>query len=208
MPPPFFAMREELIMFISQGGAFRAGYDLLQRAGHMPPAHLVGVMQRGSVLPSDMDALIAALKAVLRDLPAEVVTEAEPEAIADLRRQGKHLLKLRAHLRGMLRQASSDGERYDIAHRIMSEVVPRIDTVYDAVRAWERNGSVPHQVSSEEAIVAETVQKFKRRESLRTSIAALKRSMRGMAVTTKAEAELKLAEMEAEYATLNKALGV
>lgn len=104
--------------------------------------------------------------------------EAEPPQILELRARAKALHKRHSEAKGRLNLMAKDQDkysnldRYEVAHEIMSDINPKLDGIYDRIRAWSETGELPAATSS--GVVEETVQKMLRRESLRSRISRLK----------------------------------
>jgi hypothetical protein len=211
-------LRAKIKTFLSAGGAFREGVQLLEAAGG-DSKRFQQALSRAYVLPADRQRLQEALQKCLEqliddDLPAKVPVKAtkaasatEPESIQALRAKGKKLLKRRAFLRGQLSSADTEQERYRLAREIMNEITPDIDRTYAEIREYEKNGTVP-PMPEEKDIMRQAVDMFRRRESLRAIIARKKRTLEGIKGKERAALELDILENEEEYNSLNEKLGL
>ena len=96
------------------------------------------------------------------------VEKVEPPEAQQLREQGKRWLKRQADAHTRLKNAKDDTERYIIAEEMMMEIVPEVDRIYGALRAYERDGVLP--ATNEQAIVRDTIEKMKRIDTLESRI--------------------------------------
>jgi vacuolar-type H+-ATPase catalytic subunit A/Vma1 len=210
-------LAQEILTFLTDGGAFSKGVRLLEAAGGDVKS-FQKALSRPFVLPADRQRLNEALKNVAPRLvetrqhskpkpAAKKAVQEEPEEVAALRERGKKLLKKRAFLRGQLVAVETDADRYRLAREIMNEVTPAIDRTYDQIRAYEKNGTIP-PMPEEKDIMRQAVDMFRRRESLRTIIARKKRELKTLKGAERTTLEVDILENEEEYNQLNEKLGL
>lgn len=145
--------------------------------------------------------------------PSESADPEEPETIVALRQEAIPLHKEYSHLKAELfRMVVDDNkysneDRYTIAYKIMQEVLPTTDAIYDQIRAWNENGTLPP--GPEDRIKADTVKKVQRVYSLRSRISRLKSSLKGKLDDKKRkEYEAELLDKEIEVQQLELELGM
>lgn len=214
---------QKIKRYIDQGGSFSDGVALLRQVGG-PYKRFESLTTRPGILPDDRVALNTALRAYYpedqeEDAPEGTTTlvkrpqqeeitlpsryRNDPDAVKVLRRRAIAVSKEQSLLHSKLRIAPNDDERYELAQKLQGEIVPELSRIYRALEAWENEGVIPVAPGAEERIVRETIEKYQRRESLRSGIARLKRMKKR---TEKQENHL--AELEAEYKELNEYLQV
>jgi len=93
----------------------------------------------------------------------------EPSEITQLREKAKLLHKRHAFLHAQLSILESDEERYEVAKEIMEEVIPTLDSIYDQIRVFEKEGKLPIPEKEKRA-----VDLLNKRNSLRSRISRLK----------------------------------
>ncbi|PHN06951.1 hypothetical protein [Flavilitoribacter nigricans] len=138
----------------------------------------------------------------------------EPEAIRALRAQAIPLHKRYSHLKAQLhtmvidRDKYTAKERYDIAREIMQDVLPPTDELYDQIRAWEQDGTLPPD--PEDNVVQQTVEKMQRVYSLRPRISRLKKWKDDpeLDADKRREYTKELLDKELELAQLERELGL
>lgn len=195
-------LREQIQTWIEHNGSYRDGYYLLEKIGTDEAVlrSLRSGLEATYIKKSQKDRLRGELERLLASLPADVPVisaAAEPQAIKDLRDEARTLHKEHAYLKARLIAAGSNEERYDLADRIMSEIIPTLDDIYDQVREWERTGRVRGE--SRREIVSQVVQKLNRRGSIRSALSRLKKQLAGnIPAEERQEAEKRQAELAAE----------
>lgn len=155
--------------------------------------------------PSTLETQNLKNEPVIQEKPS--ANSQEPSAIQELKNRAKPLHKLQSHLHEQLRHATTDEERYDIAHQMMSEVRPALDAIYNKIRHWEQTKEVPFVLSLE---AEKAVEMMKRRESLKPRISRLKGWIKSekVAESDKAKHRIELEEKEAELAQIKKELNL
>lgn len=188
-------------------GVSTAKYDHLRMARYIPPSeqqqieHLIYTHYDPT---ATVPPIVAPIPSVDTTAPT---TDDSPPQIQELKRRAKPLHKLQSHLHEQLRHAKDDDERYAIADRIMSEVIPAIDAIYAKVRGWEETGEVPFVLSLE---AEQAVSMMKQRESLKPRISRLKKWLKSDAVPMdeKAKYQKELDEKVAELERIEGELGL
>jgi len=160
---------------------------LLRRFGNVP-RDIEEATRRPFVSPKAKERLKYLLGVILKDFdemaetvpvptaPAKQRPSEEPAAIQELRARGKALLKEQAYLNARLGVLEDANDRYELARRIVEEVTPEIDATYNAIRAFEEDGTLP-QTPEERDVVSETIAKMKRVDSLKTRLRQLKKTL-------------------------------
>lgn len=209
----FSMLRKKIAQYLEDPGPYNDGLDLLQAAG-FPVAHL-RIRGRG-VRPAERRRLMDLLAEALQELPDLQPATAdgtarppEPESILRLREKGKRLLKEQSYLHAQLCTATNDDDRYRIADELMGSLVPRIDEVYNTIRRYEETGEDPGQVDRQ-AIVQETIEKMKKRDSLKTLIRRARRRLEKEKLTPlqRKQIEQEKALRELELEALERELGL
>ena len=67
----------------------------------------------------------------------------DPESVYALRRQGRIWLKRQDALRADLRNATTKKDRFDIAKELMTVIQPKLDDIYNQIRAYKKTGKAP-----------------------------------------------------------------
>lgn len=178
--------------YIEQGGSFRQGVELLQQVNHRAAAPFARLLGRPFVDPAQKEKLIDALQVyagakvdtpqlTLSNISRYTNREADHPAISEYRERGRMLKKqesfLHAQLVTVAQEDSSDTQQqrlYDLADQIM-QVEGQLDEVYDAIREYERTGALP--VAGKAAVIADTVSKMQRRDSLRSMVYRLRKKI-------------------------------
>lgn len=211
--------------YLTQGGSFLAGLQLLRAAGdHRTADRLQLHAQRPFVPPSARAELQEALR-YLEGRPLPEVTAAppppakrpeEPPEIDRLRQQGRLLKKREARLHAelcLVAQQEENEERagrlHSIAREIMEDIEPQLDDIYGQLRAWDQEGVPP--VSDRRRIMEETVAKMNRRETLRSRIYRLRKWLDGgknLSEEKRRAYQVELNEKELELREIEESLGL
>lgn len=138
----------------------------------------------------------------------------EPAEIKSLRDLAIPLHKEYSHLKAELylmttdKDKYNDKDRYEVAKKIMEDVLPETDEIYDQIKAWQEDGILP--TSPQDDVVKQTVEKMQRVYSLRPRISRLKKWVSGDDLNDekRKEYEKELLEKELELASLEKELGL
>jgi len=218
----------EIQHWFQRGKVFGMGYTLLARTAFMPKTLAILQSYVGlSVVPNSAKgtleyALLEYLKAnkehltdndtieqELQEKPSNVDELAdakriaqerlnEPTAIAVLRARSKIWWDRYALAKGMMQIATTDQQRYELAKEIMEEITPALDDIYDSIRSYEQDGTVPGGAKVSH-VVKETIVKYKRVINLRTKVSRLRKKLEGkLSAGGKAEGEKKLLDYELE----------
>lgn len=215
-----FEFMDQIRAWLKQNGAFLTGVALLRRFGNVP-RDIEEATRRPFVSPKVKERLKYLLGVILKGFdemaetqPAPTAAspkqrqEEEPAAIQELRARGKALLKEQAYLNARLGVLKDANDRYELARRIVEEVTPEIDSTYNAIRAFEENGTLP-QTPEERDIVAETIAKMKRVDSLKTRLRQLRKTLADTPEGPERMAvEGDIAEREEELQRLQSELGL
>jgi len=208
-------LKKQIQQYLAVVGPYNEGLNLLRTAG-IPIEHL-RVRGRG-VRPAERSRLMQLLEQCLEELPddpaavtggSSAVRPVEPESIRRLREKGKRLLKEQSYVHAQLCTAATDDDRYQYADQLMRQVVPQIDQLYNTLRLYEETGEDPGQVDRQ-AIVQETIEKLKKRDSLKTLIRRAKRRLDQEKLTPRQrkDIELEKATRELELEALERELGL
>lgn len=214
--------------YIDDGGSFRQGVELLRQVDSRAAAPFARLLGRPFVDPVQKGKLIAALRAyadvVVRESEQQlgntsphprrkVAQPAEPDVITEYRQRGRMLKKQESFLHAQLVTAAQEedsderGQRlYDLADQIM-QVEAQLDEVYDDIREYERTGALP--VAGKAAVIAETVAKMQRRDSLRSMVYRLRKKVE--AEKDPAEKDILQRDLQAkeqEIEQINQELGL
>lgn len=140
--------------------------------------------------------------------------EEEPAIIQELREKAIPLHKRYSHLKAQLythvedRLKFSDVDRYEIAKEIMEDVLPPTDEIYDQIRAWEKDGTIPEEPQDD--VVHQTVEKMQRVYNLRPRISRLKKFItdEDISADKREDYRKELLNKELELAELEQELGL
>lgn len=147
------------------------------------------------------------------EIPTPTPSVNLPIQIIRLKEQAKKLhkrqddLKTRHNL--MVEEAAkfSDQQRYHIAHKLLGEVTPQLDSIYDRIREWEKTGEVPAVAKND--IVRDTVKKMQTIKYRNERISKIKRLLKQKpSQERKAELEKELLEKQVEVKKLKDELGL
>lgn len=204
-------MKEQIHTWLKENGSYRDGYYLLEKMGadEMVLRPLRAGLDLPFIKPAMKNSLREALQNLVDSIPdgVQVISAAaEPQAIKDLRDKAKTLHKEHAYLKAQLISSPTDDDRYVLAERIMDNVIPQLDDIYDRIREWEMTGRVRGE--SRREIVSEVVQKLNRRGSIRSIISRLKKQLQDpkLPAAERQEAEKKLTEVTAELEEIEQFL--
>lgn len=178
----------EIRQWIDNEGSYLSGVDLLRRSTGKLPTQIATYAKRPAITGAIYDELVILLLNQLptgyeQPAPVERSRQDEPDAVVALRKRGIVLKKEEAAIHGKLKALGLredahlyQKELHELAMKMMFEVQPGLDEVYDALRAWENKGILP--VPGQVRIVQETVIKMKRRESLKQMISKHRRALK------------------------------
>lgn len=199
------------------GRDYRAGFLLLQQHGACSPQmmHLLGGFARGGWVPRpERETLEGHLLAAAKS--ASTTTKAiptaapprpieppradkngkkgdEPPEIVALRAAAIPLHKEHSHLHALLTAAKTDKERFALADKIMRDIIPALDRIYDRIREWEKTGTLP-AIPTAAAPVADGAKLVKRLQSLRAQRSRIRKEL--AAAKTDAERVKKAEEIQ------------
>lgn len=182
--------------WLSAGGSYREGVNLLEMAGAMAAARRHGpVLQQSFIserqkldLRNDLVRLISQLpeeEDIAPAAPPPSAMEAQkvpdtPRIIA-IRNTAKGLHKERSDLKSRLLvrgldepEKYTDAQRLELAREIMESNVPALDALYDQLRRFEVEGIEP--ADDAEMIKQQTVNDMKEVYNLRPRISRLKKA--------------------------------
>jgi len=106
--------------------------------------------------------------------------------------EARRLHKMHAHYHALLHSATTDSERADHAHVIMSDIIPRLDAIYDSLRA---NATTELTAQDFDPIAIPGgalggVDALRRLQSLRTRVSRLRNQLIPQSPTVERRAEL------------------
>ncbi len=131
----------------------------------------------------------------------------EPLPIRQLRAQAIPLHREHSHVKTLLSVAATDEERYKLAQRIMEQIIPALDNIYDQIRHFEKTGEIPTPKlpKSEKQKLLEA---FKRMRTLSPRISKLKSLLKRKDLdgVKRKKYEKELLDKELELAQINKLL--
>lgn len=149
--------------------------------------------------------------------PSPIETKvSEPPEIQSLREKARQLHKRHSLVHAEMGLVDSDAARFERAREIMTELIPALDRIYDAIRAWEKNGTLPAPVVGND-VARQLLKKYIHMDkTLRPRISRLKKmiktrkNMKGRALEDAevARYEKELLEKELEVEELKKELEV
>ena len=130
----------------------------------------------------------------------------EPESIRNLREQIRKSYKQYSYLHSLL-PAAPVQKRYEIAKTIITGILPRIDSMYDEIRNWERTGEEPMVWDMR---IVKAVMKFVgRRKALGSKIYRLNKKLeKETDKTTIAEINAELEELQPQFEYISRKLGI
>lgn len=167
--------------------------DLLEK-------RLLALRHKAEAVPDSGESDTPARDVGFRGTPAAAQ---EPEIIQQLRAQGAILLKERAAVHGQMCGSHDERFRANCAHRIMSDLQPRIDETYAILKRWENSGELP--VVASESIRIEERGAWKKINTLRSRISRIRGKLKAGVQDADYEKRLRaeLAEKEAELQKLD-----
>lgn len=202
--------------WLQEDGSYADGVALLRAAG-IDVSRFLPVLQL-SYLPPGAKNL---LREAIEQLPAPVearpakrqVQQEEPPEVLRLRSRGQHLMKLQSDLHTRLKLAKTDTDRYQIAEALMDEVIPELDKVYNAIRSWENNGTLPPDNADD--IRRETIALMHKIESLKPRVSRLqgwlktgKKDGKEITEADRRNYEKELLEKQVELGDIREKLGL
>lgn len=208
-------------LYLQTGGAYSAGYFQCYLSAAWVPDEVDEALQ--AALSSwmnenheaDVPAVIPATPTVddVPQLPT-IVTTAEPAAVTDIRVRARLKHKEHSEAKATLNQMCkpeiedryTDAERYEVAARIMREIIPALDGYYDSIREYEATGEVPKKEESN--VVQETVRKMQRVQSLRSKVSRYPKKIDAAAPENKKKLQREHVAAEQELTALCEELGL
>lgn len=129
----------------------------------------------------------------------------EPPEVRQLRHSAIPVHKLHGLTFYKLQTADTDEARYELALQIQKEILPALDKVYNQIRAYEKDGTIPTALPNQD-IIRDTVKKMQKLNTLNSRISKLKRFLKGELPANKKlsyekellEKELNLTKLKAE----------
>lgn len=143
-------------------------------------------------------------------------TAAEPVEIQKLRETAKEWHKKQSYVHAQMGLVESDEERYACAEQLMEEIIPTLDRIYDQIRAFEKDGTLPAPAAVND-VARQAVEDYKRMEkTLRPRISRLKKwidkglndKKRVLSASEIEKYKKELVEKELEFQTLKNKLGL
>ena len=155
-------MHNEIKAWLSGNRGFLPGLRIYRNInGKYPLSIFTGYTKANFVPPVVMARLVEAFRIYLREVPVsaapieettvrstipkttDTAVTSEPAAIQSLRLQARSIHKQHAHIKSQLISATADEDRYGYARKIMEEIIPSLDRIYDQIRQWESTGEIP-----------------------------------------------------------------
>jgi hypothetical protein len=165
--------------WLEKNGSFNEGVEILrQLGGNM--AVFLPLSQQSYISQADKHRLREAIQSLAAQLPpshnAKQEPAAEPEIIQQYREKGRLMMKLQADTHTRLKVSESDQERYVLAEDLMERIIPQLDKVYDALRAWESDSILP--VAIEVDSIREAGKKLNKWKTIKDRVIRLKRYLK------------------------------
>ncbi|MEO0626894.1 MAG: hypothetical protein AAFY91_07875 [Bacteroidota bacterium] len=192
----------EIRQWIDSEGSYLAGVDLLRRSlGKLPP-QVAEYAKRPMITGDIYDDLVNHLRSQLPDgyeqpRRTRSADSNEPDVVKALHERGRILKKREAAVHGKMKALGLrpdahlyTSELHTLSKEMMDDIQPKLDEIYDQIRKWENQGILP--VPGEARIVQETVDKFRRRESLKQGRSHLKRRLKNQSLTDAERKAIKL----------------
>jgi len=204
---------ENARQWLEKNGSFREGVQLLELIGGKAKDFLP-YLNNHCIAPKTKAALRAAIESHLPSLTTHAIPlPSEPDVITQYRQMGRRSLKIQADLHTKMKVAATDTERYEIARQLMEEVIPEIDRIYDAIRAYENDNIIP--ASPEVDAVRIAAKKLVKEKYLHDRIIRLNRFLESgqrnnkpLTDTERSEYEKEVLEKTAELEALRIELGI
>lgn len=179
-------IKRQIQNWINKGGSFAEGYQLFQVSGARS-ALLNKIAQKNFVGSADKAILRKQLEEIAAALPDEVkqtlaaqVALKEPNSIILLREEGRKMKKresfVHAHLVAEAFAEADPAKLFELAKEMMEDIHPRLDDIYDTIREYERDGTLPPD--EKQKVIADAVKKMSRRDNMRTRIYRLRKMLK------------------------------
>jgi len=179
-------IKRQIQDWLEKGGSFAKGCQLFDVAGGRSAA-LDRLRKKRFVGSADKGILRKHLQDIAETLPdtapptqlAEIALQ-EPTSILMLREEGRKLKKresfVHAHLVAEAFGDADPQKLYQLAHEMMIDIHPRLDEVYDTIRDYERDGTLPPD--EKQKVISEAVEKMSKRTNMRTRIYRLRKELK------------------------------
>jgi len=136
---------------------------------------------------------------------ATVVTN---EVVQALRQKARRLHKLHDKVHADMRAATTDEQRFLCAQRIMEDILPALDEIYDRIRAYESGREEPNPADVFGYTRKQVGEMIRRYQSLKTLISRTRKRIEQSEGTEREQCEVQLAGYEVEFAELRSKLGL
>lgn len=133
---------EKARQWLEENGSYVQGVELLRALGGSVQ-NFTPYLKNRVIAPEAKDKLRAAIHALLPTILTTPTTPDEPEVLTQYRAMGRRMLKIQADLHTRIKVADTDAARYELAEQLMEDVIPEVDRIYDAIRAYENDKVVP-----------------------------------------------------------------
>lgn len=211
-------IKRQIQDWLDKGGSFAKGCQLFDIAGGRS-AQLDRLRQKRFVGTADKEFLRKQLQALATHLPdspdADQVAKIplqEPTSILMLRDEGRKLKKresfIHAHLVAEAFAEADQKNLFQLAKEMMEDIHPRLDDVYDTIRDYERDGTLPPD--EKQKVIAEAVEKMSKRTNMRTRIYRLQKRLKDpdLSDEDRAAYEEEIKEKEASIEEIEEYLGL
>lgn len=211
-------IKRQIQDWLDKGGSFAKGCQLFDIAGGRS-AQLYRLRQKRFVGTADKEFLRKQLQALATYLPdspdanqvAKIALQ-EPTSILMLRDEGRKLKKresfIHAHLVAEAFAEADQKNLFQLAKEMMEDIHPRLDDVYDTIRDYERDGTLPPD--EKQKVIAEAVEKMSKRTNMRTRIYRLQKRLKDpdLSDEDRAAYEEEIKEKEASIEEIEEYLGL
>jgi len=211
-------IKRQIQDWLDKGGSFAQGCQLFDVAGGRS-AVLDRLRKKRFVGSADKDILRKLLQDLAQAMPdspaptqlAEIALQ-EPTSILILREEGRKLKKresfVHAHLVAEAFGEADHKKLYELAHEMMIDIHPRLDEVYDTIRDYERDGTLPPD--EKQKVISEAVEKMSKRTNMRTRIYRLRKELKkkDLPDEDRQRYEAEIQEKETAIAEIEEFLGL
>lgn len=165
-----------------------------------------------AILRKHLQELAATLPDEVDTVSAVEVALKEPTSIMLLREEGRKLKKresfVHAHLVAEAFAEADEKKLYQLAREMMEELHPRLDEVYDTIRDYEKDGTLPPD--EKQQVIAEAVEKMSKRTNMRTRIYRLQKRLKDpeLSAEDRAAYEQEIKEKEVAITEIEDFLGL
>jgi hypothetical protein len=211
-------IKRQIKDWLNTGGSFQKGYKLFQLSGGQS-VDLAKILDKKFISSKDKALLRDLLDQLLQTLPDEVaplalaeVAMSEPTSIVLLREEGKKLKKresfVHAHLVAEAFGNADQGKLYEFAKEMMEDIHPQLDDVYDTIRSFEKDGTLP--ADEKQKIIEDTILKMNKKKNMQTRLYRLQKWLKDPAISEeqKTAYQREIEEKEQSIKDIKELLGL